>query len=138
MNKILIDNCLSPRIAYALDGYYNTRSRKFECVALRDKFTQNTPDIDWINSISQSSDNWAFITNDKLRNDAEKTAVLSSGLVGFIFSNQLAKMKLHTQLIEIFKRITQIENEIRSHDGSVGRLFEINHKNNDLRDMSKP
>lgn len=135
MNKILIDHCLSPRIAYALDGYYNVKSRKFECVALRDKFAENTPDIVWLNSISHSSDNWAFITNDKLRNDAEKTAVLSSGLVGFVFSNQLAKMKLHTQLTEIFRRIIQIENEIRSHNGLVGRLFEINHTRVGLREI---
>ena len=126
MNKILIDHCLSPRIAYALNCYYFAENRKFNYVALRDKFPPNTKDIDWIKCIAQSKDNWAFITNDRLRkNQAEINAFQSSGLVGFVFSKGMMSQSVNLQLSQIFKIINKIENKIISHDYSRGKMFEI-------------
>jgi hypothetical protein len=93
--KVLVDNNLSPRIARALNEIY---SPEHEIVALRAKFSPDTSDEDWINSLSVDG-RWIVISGDRriTRNKAEYAAFRNSRLVGFFLARGLFKAKVSKQ-----------------------------------------
>lgn len=74
--RVLVDNNISPKIARALNELF---SPIHEVVALRDKFSTNTPDEEWITALSADG-HWVVISGDRriTRNNAEFAAFRNS------------------------------------------------------------
>jgi len=88
--KFLIDNNLPPAIARALHEL--CKADGHSVVALKDKFTANMPDVDWIMDLSQES-GWTVVSQDRFtKGDAEKLAFRESGLPIFCLAKQWGQM----------------------------------------------
>ena len=83
--KLLVDNCLSYRIAHALASLFTP---DHEIVALRDKFPADTADIDWITSLHREG-SWAVLTRDlRIRTRPhERLAMDASEIVYFFLAS---------------------------------------------------
>jgi hypothetical protein len=55
--KLLLDHNLSPRLAKALDVLFV----EHQIAALRDKFSENARDVDWITALDREG-GWAVLT----------------------------------------------------------------------------
>ena len=104
------DNCISPKVARAVNAIYEDDGHS--AVPLRDIFPANTPDSEWINSLSQSSQDWVVITHDRriskkpheraaLESTDLKIFFLDSGWSGFSPSQTTQKLlKYWDKIIE--------------------------------------
>lgn len=54
-------------------------------VALRDKFSTNTPDEEWIQTLADEG-NWVVITRDKFKKGMEPEVLRRAGLIVFLLS----------------------------------------------------
>jgi hypothetical protein len=80
--KLLLDNNLSPRIARCLQVLFVD---DHHIVALRDKFPDNVPDLDWISALSQES-GWAVLTKDlRIRTRPHERAALDQSRIVYFF-----------------------------------------------------
>jgi hypothetical protein len=80
--KFLVDNNLPPSLAKALSALAETRGDLV--VHLRDKFSEQVADIDWMKTLSDEG-GWAAITQDRLtRNPAEREVLRQMKLTAFI------------------------------------------------------
>jgi hypothetical protein len=81
--KLLLDNNLPPALARAL---HELTIREWdslhEVTHLRDRFTANTPDTQWIATLSQE-EGWVVITHDRLNKGLEREALKRAGLKVF-------------------------------------------------------
>lgn len=79
--NLLIDNCLSPRVARAL----NVLFVEHEIVALRDRFSENADDIEWITALDRER-GWAVLTRDmRIRTRPHERAALDRATIVFFF-----------------------------------------------------
>jgi predicted nuclease of predicted toxin-antitoxin system len=79
---LLLDNNLSPRIARCLQVLFDG---EHEIVALHAKFSQATPDLEWISALSQE-DGWAVLTKDlRLRTRPHERAALDQSRIVYFF-----------------------------------------------------
>lgn len=86
--NFLLDNNLPPALARALNEL--TKAEDHLVLHLRDKFPQNTVDIDWISVLINEGD-WAVISQDKFtKGDVEKTAFRECGLPVFCLAKHWA------------------------------------------------
>lgn len=80
----MFDNNLPPALAYAIN---QLSKREFdgqhEIFHLRDRFSQNTPDAQWIEALSSQKKTCAVITRDKLDKGMEAYLLRNSGLIVF-------------------------------------------------------
>jgi len=60
--NFLLDNNLPPRVARALSCL--SKPDGHVVIPLRDKFEKNTPDIEWIQSLSTEIEEWVIISKD--------------------------------------------------------------------------
>jgi predicted nuclease of predicted toxin-antitoxin system len=58
--KLLVDNNLSPSLAHSLQPLFP----EYQIVALREKFTANIADVEWINALSFEG-GWAALTAER-------------------------------------------------------------------------
>jgi PIN like domain len=80
--KLLLDNHLSPRIARCLEALFED---DHEIVALRDKFSANTTDVEWITKLDEEG-GWAVITKDlHIRTRPHERAALDKANIVFFF-----------------------------------------------------
>jgi PIN like domain len=80
--KLLCDNNLSPRIACCLGALFDPRH---EIVALREKFAPDTPDMEWISSLSEEG-GWAVLTKDlRIRTRPSERAALDRSRIVYFF-----------------------------------------------------
>jgi hypothetical protein len=88
--KLLFDHNVSPKVARAIHELIKGDS---EAAALRDKFPQDTADIDWINQLGQER-GWAVVSGDRriTKNKAERAAWLQTDLVGFFMEPSLTAL----------------------------------------------
>ena len=61
--KFFVDNNLPPALAKALHALSEPEGH--EACHLKEKFAQDTPDSDWIDTLSKEG-GWSVITHDKL------------------------------------------------------------------------
>jgi hypothetical protein len=129
--KVLIDNNLSPKIAHALHELY---SPEHEIVALRDKFSNDTRDDEWITLLSAES-RWVVISGDRriTRNHAEYNAFRNSRLVGFFLARALYKAKVTKQMERLLVLWENIEMLARTVEG--GAMFELQIKSQRIRQL---
>ncbi len=82
--KVLIDNCISYRIARALHGLVEPDGH--EVVALRDRFSAEERDETWLPTLRAEGD-WVVITADLGRKDGDRQVWLNSGLTVFFLKS---------------------------------------------------
>lgn len=111
--KVLFDNCTAPILATTLHGFISHFGH--EAFHIRDvpglPNGRNSPDIEWIEMLRSSKDFWIFITGDGrvLRNSAERAALRSAGLHGFVLAPAYQKSPLHMTAATIIARWPDIE-----------------------------
>ena len=129
--NVLIDNNLSPKIARALNELFYP---EHEVVALRDKFSANTSDEEWISELSASG-RWVVISGDRriTRNNAEYAAFRNSHLVGFFLARGLYKASVAKQAERIIALWGSMEALARTVEG--GAMFELQIKSLRIRQL---
>ena len=79
--KLLVDNNLSFALAHSLQPLFP----EHEIVALRDKFAQNTPDVDWIGALDKEG-GWSALTGERrLKTRPHERLALDRSNVVFFF-----------------------------------------------------
>ena len=90
--KIFIDNNLPQTLVKAL---HTLIAPDHECVHLRDKFSENVSDLEWIEVLTKEG-GWVILSQDKFTksNKMERKALAKSGLVVYLLSGKgWAKLK---------------------------------------------
>lgn len=84
-----LDNCISYRAAKMLDAFDSDNS----VVALRERFEQATPDVEWMRKVAEWPDIPFVVSGDGriLRNAVEKKVLAETGLTFFVLAPQWAK-----------------------------------------------
>jgi hypothetical protein len=95
----MFDNCTSPVLASTLDGYishFGHRSYHIKDVPGL-AGGRHARDIDWIGYLRNAQEIWIFITGDArvLKNPAERAALRSAGLNGFVLAAAYQKTPIH-------------------------------------------
>jgi hypothetical protein len=96
---VLFDNCTPPRFASTLHGFIQHEDH----AAFHIKDVLGLPggrhaaDVDWIEFLRKSNDQWMFISGDSrvLKNPAERAALRSAGLHGFILAPAYQKTPMY-------------------------------------------
>lgn len=111
--NILFDNCLMPAWAAALDGFIShSGHRAFHIKDVPDlPGGRSARDVDWIGHLHASRDHWIFISGDGrvLKNPAERAALRSAGLHGFILASGYQKTPPHQVAAILLWRWPEIE-----------------------------
>ncbi|MEW9308061.1 MULTISPECIES: hypothetical protein [Labrys] len=95
----MFDNCTSPVLASTLDGYITHLGHR--AFHIKDvpglPGGRNAKDVDWINHLRSSPEVWIFVTGDSrvLKNPAERAALRSAGLHGFVLAPAYQKSPSH-------------------------------------------
>ena len=80
--KLLLDHNLSPKIARTLAALY---APEHEIVALREKFSANVTDVDWITGLDREG-GWAVLTQDlRIRTRPHERAAMDRARIVFFF-----------------------------------------------------
>jgi hypothetical protein len=80
--KLLVDHNLSPRIAHCLQALFVGEHQIF---ALREKFPNDTTDVEWINALTEDG-GWAVLTRDmRLRTRPHERAALDRSRIVYFF-----------------------------------------------------
>lgn len=88
--NVLFDNCTQPVLATTLHGFISheghSASHIRDVKGLPDG--RHSKDLEWIDFLRRSNDEWIFLTGDGrvLRNPAERAALRSAGLHGFVLA----------------------------------------------------
>jgi hypothetical protein len=96
--NVFFDNCTSPVFASTLNGFIEHDGHSG--VHIRDlrglSNGRNSKDLEWIDFLRQSNDEWMFISGDGriLKNPAERVALRSAGLHGFILAPPIRRRHL--------------------------------------------
>ncbi|HEU4375287.1 MAG TPA: DUF5615 family PIN-like protein [Telluria sp.] len=86
--KFFFDNNLSPHLAHAIRELCKVEPNVEAVVHLRDRFSPNTKDHEWITNLAQSGQ-WVVISQDGFnKNDLEREALRQSGLIVFVLDRQ--------------------------------------------------
>lgn len=87
--KFFLDNNLPPAFALGLEGFSQGGGlSKGVVIHLRDRFPANTPDLEWIQTLTKEG-GWVIISQDGFRkNDLERAAIRRSGLFIVVLSKQ--------------------------------------------------
>ncbi|MCO6188116.1 hypothetical protein [Rhizobium sp. L1K21] len=97
--NVFFDNCASPKLASTLDGFIRHEGHKAAHIRdLRDLPSgRHSSDIEWISYLARSNEKWIFISADAqiLRNAAERAALRTAGLHGFVMAAGFQKTPLH-------------------------------------------
>ena len=103
--KLLLDHNLSPHIAKALQILYF----EHEIVALRQKFSPDTADVDWITALDQDG-GWAVLTKDlRIRTRPHERAALDrSKVVYFFLSGAWRKYSVHETAARLIRLVPKM------------------------------
>ena len=96
-------------MAAMLHGYI--RFDEHAAIALRDRFPNETPDLEWIEALGDDVDEWLVMTSDVRisRNGAEREAFRRAGLRAFAFAKGYQKMPLAARCANLIARWNEIE-----------------------------
>ena len=80
--RLRLDNNLSPRIARCLQALFDGQHT---IVALREKFSEAAPDLEWISALSDEG-GWAVLTKDlRIRTRPHERAALDQSRIVYFF-----------------------------------------------------
>lgn len=132
---MLFDNCTAPRLAATLDGFISSDGhRAFHIKDLPGLSKgRSSADIEWIDLLRKDNQRWIFISGDGriLKNSAERAALRSAGLHGFILSPAYQKTMLHQVAATIVWKWPEIEGVANllappsMHEIPIGRIQKI-------------
>lgn len=111
--NVLFDNCTSPIWAMTLDGFI--RSSGHRAFHINDvpglPNGRSSTDMEWISHLQNHVENWAFITGDSrvMKNRAERAALRSAGLHGFILAPAYQRTPLHQVAATLVWKWPEIE-----------------------------
>lgn len=97
--KVFFDNCTPPVFATTLHGFVQHDGHA--AFHIKDVPTlpkgRNTADIEWIDFLRSAPDEWVFVTGDGrvLKNRAERFALRSAGLIGFVLASAYQRTPLN-------------------------------------------
>lgn len=104
--KLLLDNHLSPRLAHCLQALFTD---DHHIVALREKFAENTTDVEWITALDQEG-GWAVITRDlHIRTRPHERAALDkSNIVFFFLATGWRKIPVEDTAVRLIRWVPKI------------------------------
>lgn len=111
--KVLFDNCTAPVVAATLDAYISYFGHR--AIHIKDvpglPNGRSSTDLEWITYLQRHPDHWAFVTGDGrvLRNPAERAALRSAGLHGFVLAPAYQKTPLHQVAATVVWKWPEIE-----------------------------
>lgn len=97
--NVFFDNCTSPVFAATLDGFIRTFGH--QAYHIKDvpglENGRHATDLEWISHLQADNASWIFISGDGriLKNRAERTALRSAGLHGFVLAPAYQKAPLN-------------------------------------------
>ena len=118
--KFIIDNNLPPALAHALREL--SKPENHEVLHLKDRFAADTPDTDWINSLSQEG-GWIVVTHDNLNKGLEREALRRAGLLVFFLDKSWKDHKFWEKahnLVKWWPRIIELAGGIEG-----GAAFQV-------------
>ena len=95
----MFDNCTAPLFASTLNGFVSHYGHS--AIHIRDVEElpngRNSSDLEWIEYLQSSNEVWTFISGDGriLKNPAERAALRSAGLHGFVLAPGYQKTPLN-------------------------------------------
>ncbi len=110
--KVLFDNCTSPVFASTLHGFISHYGHS--ALHIKDlpglSKGRNSADLEWIDLLRTAPEIWMFVSGDGriLKNSAERAALRSAGLHGFILASGYQKMALHYTAATLVLRWTDM------------------------------
>lgn len=129
--KVFFDNCTSPIFASTLHGFIQHEGH--QAVHIKNitglSKGRSSPDLEWINFLKSSNEFWIFVTGDGriLKNKAERLALRSAGLHGFVMAPAYQKTPLNqvaASLVfkwpEVFE-LTQLLQAPSMHEIPIGK-----------------
>lgn len=106
--NVFFDNCTSPVFATTLHGFIKHQGHAaFHIMDVPGlPRGRDSSDVEWIELLRQSPREWIFITGDGrvLRNPAERAALRSAKLHGFVLASAYQKTPLHICAATIVQR----------------------------------
>jgi hypothetical protein len=133
--NVLFDNCTAPRLAATLGGYIGADGHRVFHIKDLPGLSKgrDSSDIEWIELLRRDNEQWVFISGDGrvLRNPAERAALRSAGLHGFILSPAYQKTPLNQVAATIVWKWPEIEGVANllappsMHEIPIGRLHKI-------------
>jgi hypothetical protein len=110
--KVFFDNCTSPVLAQTLNGFVNHRGH--EAVHLRDRFAQDSADVEWITALGEEEETWVVITgDDRIRkNRAERAAYREAQIRGFVLAPAYHTTKHNVTASVLVRRWPDIEDMV--------------------------
>jgi predicted nuclease of predicted toxin-antitoxin system len=91
--RFFFDNNISPHLAHAVRELCKVENNVEEVIHLRDRFSANTKDHEWITNLAKSGP-WVVISQDTfIKNDLEREALRQSGLIVFVLDRQWSQHK---------------------------------------------
>jgi hypothetical protein len=133
--NVLFDNCTAPVLATTLDGFISTFGHR--AFHIKDVPTlpngRNSTDLEWISHLQRHTEVWAFITGDGrvLKNPAERAALRSAGLHGFVLAPAYQKTPLHRVAATIIwkwpeiKAVTELVAAPSMHEIPIGKASKL-------------
>ncbi len=133
--KVFFDNNTPPVLATTLHGFIQHDGHM--AVHIRDMSGlpngRHSSDIEWIRALQSDPDDWVFFTGDRrvTKNPAERAALRSAGLHGFILAPAYQKMPLNivaATLVQRWPDILQLVQSLRPpsmHELPVGKNSRI-------------
>lgn len=97
--KVFFDNCTPPVFASTLHGFIQHEGHS--AFHIRDvpglPNGRHSTDLEWIDLLRKAPERWMFITGDRrlVKNPAERAALRSAGLHGFILASGYQKTPPH-------------------------------------------
>jgi hypothetical protein len=104
--KLLLDHNLSPKLARTLAALYVP---EHEIAALRDKFSPNVADVDWITALDREG-GWAVLTQDlRIRTRRhERVAMDRARIVFFFLAGAWRKFTVEETAARLIRLITEL------------------------------
>jgi len=133
--NVLFDNCLAPLFATTLDGYISHLGHR----AFHIKDVPGLPrgrhssDLEWIEHLRAANEIWIFISGDGrvLKNRAERAALRSAGLHGFVLAPAYQKTprnQVAATLVWMWpdiERVTELLAPPAMHEIPIGRRSKL-------------
>lgn len=93
--KVLFDNCTSPIMAATLDGFI--RVDRHEAIHIRQLPLTDPKDVEWIDYLSRTGDQWLVVTGDQRirKNKPEAIAFRRANLRAVVLAPAYQKTPMH-------------------------------------------
>ncbi len=119
--RFFVDNCLAPKLTKALHAICQP---DHEFIHLKEKFSPDTKDIDWIGSLAKEG-RWIVFSGDYsiTKKPLEKQAWADSGLTGFFLKKGWTNIPPNVQLSKLSLLLPEILSTAEKHPTGEGFII---------------